>query len=109
MIKNIDDTELKQLFKKELPQAPENPWFTRKVMNRLPEKEFKVFSWIEYLSYAIAIVGLVIYWAIFCRDLKEAATITMQDIISYTALTVTGFFIAISFVAPKVKRWLMEL
>ena len=43
MIKNIDDTELKQLLKKELPKAPENPWFTRKVMNRLPEKEFKVF------------------------------------------------------------------
>ncbi len=108
MINNIDDNGLKELFQRELPKAPENPWFTRKVMNRLPEKEPKVFSWIEYLSYAIAIVGLVIYWAIFCRDLKEAATITMQDVVSYVALTTAGFFIAISFVAPNVKRWLME-
>lgn len=108
MMKNIDDSRLKELFKKELPQAPENPWFTRKVMNRLPEKEPKVFSWVEYLSYVIAIVGLVVYWAVFCRDLKEATTITMQDIISYLALTVAGFFILISFVMPKIKQWIME-
>ena len=34
---NIDDKELARLLKEQLPEAGRNEWFTRKVMNRLPE------------------------------------------------------------------------
>ena len=44
----LDDRQLSLLMKKELPAAPANPWFTRKVMNRLPAKGPHIYSWIEY-------------------------------------------------------------
>jgi len=34
----ISDDKLRALLHDRLPQAPRNPWFVRKVMNRLPAK-----------------------------------------------------------------------
>ena len=39
-------------------QAPDNPWFVRKVMNRLPERKPRQYVWIEYVVYLIALVAV---------------------------------------------------
>ena len=44
MNKNIDDNELRQLLKTGRQEAPEHPFFKRKVMNRLPESKGKNYS-----------------------------------------------------------------
>ncbi len=36
---HVLDKRLKKILATELPQAPENKWFLRKVMNRLPNKK----------------------------------------------------------------------
>ena len=41
---NTDDMELSRLLKEQLPEAGRNEWFTRKVMNRLPEKQQRSFG-----------------------------------------------------------------
>ena len=75
----LDDRQLSQLMKKELPAAPANPWFTRKVMNRLPAKGPHIYSWIEYTAYAIALVALIVFWCIFYNDIKESGKLTIDD------------------------------
>lgn len=60
---NIDDIQLKELFDSTLPKAEKNPWFTRRVMNRLPERNcwasVSFWQWICYsLGFAAMLVGL---------------------------------------------------
>ena len=38
MEKTKEDMEFMQMLKDNTPETAENPWFTRKVMNRLPQK-----------------------------------------------------------------------
>ena len=44
------DNELRRMLQQELPEAGSDEWFTRKVMNRLPEKQPSSVSWIERLG-----------------------------------------------------------
>lgn len=45
--KELSDRHLSQLIKHNLLEAPPSPWFTRKVLNRLPERKIKVASLVE--------------------------------------------------------------
>ena len=36
MKRNSDDIKIAELLKKEVPNCPENEWFVKKVLNRLP-------------------------------------------------------------------------
>ncbi|MEF9924633.1 MAG: hypothetical protein RR854_08695 [Muribaculaceae bacterium] len=79
-----NDTYLKEYLKKELPQAGKDEWFTRKVMNRLPDKK-RNYAWIEYVAYAICGIICVCYWAQFVRGLNGSA-ITVGEILKYFSL-----------------------
>ena len=50
---NTDDMELSRLLKEQLPEAGRNEWFTRKVMNRLPEKQQRSFGWLLPLAFTV--------------------------------------------------------
>lgn len=55
-----EDVKLSELFKTELPEAPHDPWFVRKTMNRLPDKQNKFTGkFFSRLCYALAGVGFV--------------------------------------------------
>ena len=105
----IDDFRLRDLLKKELSEAPVNPWFVKKVMNRLPERESQTYTWIERASYIIAAVVLVVFWILFCHGINDSRVLTGRDIMSYIALTAASFFLAISYIAPKVRRWIADI
>lgn len=105
----VSDSRLKELFREQLPQAPRNPWFVRKVMNRLPAKNTLAYSWIEYASYIIAVICLVTGWWRLCAGIKEAGVFTGGDLINMLALGVVSAITAISFLAPRVRRWLTEI
>lgn len=106
---SVSDSRLKELFGKELPQAPRNPWFVRKVMNRLPPKNTQAYSWIEYASYTIAAICLIAGWCHIGAGIKEAGVFTGGDLINMLALCVVSVIIAISFLAPRVRRWLNDI
>ena len=95
-------------MKKELPAAPANPWFTRKVMNRLPAKGPHIYSWIEYTAYAIALVALIVFWCIFYNDIKESGKLTIDDIKTCVVMAALSITLFIGFIAPKVRQWLAE-
>ena len=54
MKEDFDDIKFKQLLKEEAHKPGENPWFTRRVLNRLPEKDENTSIYvIEKWVYAI--------------------------------------------------------
>lgn len=104
----LSDARLKELFKKELPQAPRNPWFVRKVINRLPEKETPTGSSIESMSYLIAVIALIAAWCKFAIGVSAAGVFTGGDLIRLLFIGAVSTIIALSYLAPRVRRWLSE-
>lgn len=55
-----EDRHIAEKLNTELPEAGENPWFTRRVVNRLPEKSrparISLCQWVFYLLGAITFV-----------------------------------------------------
>lgn len=57
----LTDDRLKALFDKKLPEAGENPWFTPRVMNRLPRRNrWASGSILQWVCYALGAVALII-------------------------------------------------
>lgn len=104
--KNISDNSdfdslLRQRLKASALQAPPSPWFTRKVMNRLPEKHMRLASRIEYVVYAIAALATVVMGIIYCHNTLSSGVITVGNIIMLA--TYIGIFLAI--IALAVTPW----
>lgn len=54
---NISDSQLKRILKEGEDKTPQNPWFVRKVMNRLPVK--KRFAHTGYF-YALCLLAVMV-------------------------------------------------
>ncbi len=101
---NIEDIKIRQLLDKKMPQAPENKWFVKKVMNRLPEKRRSSISIIEIMSYTIAILVILgIEIGIVC-DISNAGAITLNNIVWLTALNITLISIVASIILPLFRN-----
>lgn len=87
-------------------QAPDNPWFVRKVMNRLPERKPRQYVWIEYVVYLIALVAVGVAWWFYADKVMESGVITVYDMLIFATLTLLSILVPASFVEPLVKRWL---
>lgn len=86
MKQNKTDELLREAFKSQLPQAPKSPWFTRKVMNRLPQRHRRHIYIIEWIGYIVAVAILIAYWIGLYRDVTSAKVITMNDVITICVL-----------------------
>ena len=85
---NIDDKELARLLKEQLPEAGRNEWFTRKVMNRLPEKQQRSFGWLLPLAFAVSIILCLAGWAYFLSNLN-LQIILVRDVVTLATLFAT--------------------
>ena len=101
--KNIDK-KIRERFHSELSPAPQNSWFVRKVINRLPERSVSgrgaIWVWI---FYALGAFAMILGWVYAIVD-TIANGLTITSIIFAVALPVTTF-LAIAIIAfPAIKR-----
>lgn len=102
------DAEISALLSRELPKANENYWFTRRVMNRLPEQSpwgrISIFQWICYLLCFVAFIAIVVisYSWLIQTDLS-LMTIMIIGFTSLMAATSAGVILA-----PTLIRILRE-
>ncbi len=80
---NEEDKKLAQVLKQGAHDPGENPWFTRRVLNKLPEKQPRG-SWATTVIYAIALVASVLCWLMMWRS-QDLGAITVRDVL-YNAL-----------------------
>lgn len=104
-ISETDEQKLRQAFH-ELPGAPENPWFHRKVMNRLPEKRISQYTPVEYLAYLLAVIGIGFGWWYYGSSVIESGVLTGHDLLALITLAVFSVLTPANFVSPLVRRWL---
>jgi len=80
---NDEDKKLAQVLKQTAHDPGENSWFTRRVLNKLPEKHPRG-SWAATAVYAIALVVSVLCWLVMWR-VQDLSVITVRDVL-YNAL-----------------------
>ena len=80
---NEEDKKLAQVLKQAAHDPGENPWFTRRVLNKLPEKRPRG-SWATTVIYAIGLVACALCWLMLWRG-QDPGVITVRDVL-YNAL-----------------------
>lgn len=93
MKRTTEDIEFANLLREHTPKVKENPWFTRKVINRLPDKENAQPVWIYAIALCVAVVVLVAAWAFYLSNVS-LYVVTVRDIITFISMaSVTAFSI----------------
>ena len=98
------DNQLRKAFAEQLPQAPNNPWFTRKVMNRLPEKHRNWGNIIEFSGFAIAAIVLGVFWYAIIGATLNSTTITIGNLINFAIMTLMTIGLSIGFMLSLLRR-----
>lgn len=102
------DDGLRVLLRNRLPQANENQWFTRRVMNRLPPQSrwsrISLWQWICYLLGFVGFIGAA-YWSGQWMVHTEISftTILTVGFLSLLAITTAGIIMV-----PSLVRILRE-
>lgn len=76
---DIEDKKLVQVLKQGAHDPGENPWFTKRVLNKLPEKRSHG-SWATMVVYAIALVACALFWLMMWRG-QDLGTFTVRDLL----------------------------
>ena len=79
-----DDRQLRKLLQAGSHTPGENPWFTRRVLNRLPESSGRV-NLLIVAVYLVALVICFLCWRNLMREL-DFFVITVRDVSHFVAL-----------------------
>lgn len=82
---NCDDIEFGKILKSVQPEAGKNEWFTRKVMNRLPEKQRHGLGWLMPMALTVSLIICLAGWVYFLQNLNMNV-ILVRDVVSLVAL-----------------------
>lgn len=76
------DNRLRQLLDeaRNATDAPPSPWFTRKVMNRLPPQKIRTAAMAEYMVYIIAALATIIFTVVYGIRTYASGTVTVGDL-----------------------------
>ena len=92
--KKIDDRQIAEFLQQGKHAAPENPWFTRKVLNRLPERR-KSYNWIGIAINSLCIAACLFVWCytwgndmsrIFSFDITKSEVVKMIGLLGGSIL-----------------------
>ena len=78
----MTDKEFGDFLKRSLPLAPPEPWFTRKVMSRLPERKRFWAGWIETVVCGVGLVVTLVLAVVYGIGLVSAPVVTVGDVAS---------------------------
>lgn len=98
------DNNIKKILHDSLPNTPESPWFTRKVLNRLPERKSNRGAIIEYCGFLIGAVVLLYMWIEMLSSNDATTHITIGDVINYISLVVLTISLIIGFLTTQLRK-----
>lgn len=104
-VENMDDERIRMLIRDGLPPAPRNPWFVRKVLNKLPDRTPRNYTWIDWLSYTISIGVLLGMWYLYSGSVGSGV-LTLFDVVFYAIFGVMALIVALCIMGPAIHAWL---
>lgn len=84
----LTDKALRELLQKNLPERMPSPWFTRKVLNRLPPPRYRLAAFIEYVLYIAGIITAGIMSVQFVIEKTQPGAVTTVGDLSQFAIMV---------------------
>lgn len=79
------DRKLRELLRKSNFNAPPSPWFTRKVMNRLPEKKKRNIARAEYAVYILSAILIGFFGIRYAANTFSSGIVRISDITAMSA------------------------
>ena len=83
---NEEDKKLAQMLKQGAHDPGENPWFTPRVLNKLPEKRSHG-SMVTTVLYAIALVACIVGWLMMWHG-QDWSAVTVRNILYNVMMSV---------------------
>lgn len=80
----MDDNKLKQLLKEQSHKPGDNPWFTPRVLNKLPARQ-RSTRWVTALTNILAVIACIAAWTLMLRN-GDFTVITVRDILYFICL-----------------------
>ena len=97
------DRQLSDLIKQTAAPAPKNPWFTDKVLNRLPPRRRKG-NVIEKWIFLVTLVGVIAGLAVEATHIAHAQVIYIRDLMTMGAFVFAFLAMAVWIVAPLARN-----
>lgn len=101
MKQEINDEKWARLLKEGAHDPGENPWFTPRVMNKLPARR-RPWGVLAAVFFVVALATCVLCWDWFLRG--DFSVVTMRDVFHFVALALVTAFVLLSVVAAALKR-----
>lgn len=99
------DRQLAQLVRKDLPDAPADKWFRRRVLNRLPDRRrTRIFTTAEKVSYTASFLVLCIAWILQLTAIRNSGSFTISDILICFSLFAAAVILSGSILIPVLRR-----
>ncbi len=97
------DKEIARLLQQELPAAGKDPWFTRRVMNRLPRQQRRM-SPVEVACIIAVCLLLVVAFVIEGTIIISSQQIFVRDIVVMSMLTMMSLGVGGWIISPYLKN-----
>ncbi len=96
------EQQLADMLRQQSHEPGENPWFTPRVMNKLPEKRQHSRSVLAIVCYIAALVVCALSWAWWASG--SFSVITVGDIVYITSLSVITAIVCLSPIVALLRR-----
>lgn len=96
------DKLLEQLLRDEAYDAPQNEWFTPRVLNRLPQRH-SPWRWVPFALYAIAAVMCLACW-LYLIGTQDFNVITVRDITQFVGIAAVTAVVIWQAIASMVRQ-----
>lgn len=83
----LTDKQFAELLRDSVPHAPADPWFTRKVINRLDPRRRRIAAIIERLIYIIGIATTSAVAIRMGKDMMSTSVISIQQAVTILILS----------------------
>lgn len=103
-MKNDDDKHIRSMLKENMPSHLPSPWFTKKVMNRLPEQKVRVLARIEYVVYILALIATVVFGVVTTLNVVDSGVVRVENIIVYFGIIAMASGLCWMLLMPFVER-----
>lgn len=108
-MKELTDKQLKTILQTNAPRENENPWFTPRLLNRLPPRR-QSHRRILRLTHAIAAAGCAAGWILLGTGLPDSAPVRMfgsielpQSLLLFVGLTAVTATVIAQIVASALR------
>jgi len=104
----LSDEQLSQLLKNNIPRRLPAPWFTRKVLNRLPPRSILALSIVEYLAYTAAIAVCSVYLYGMVDKATDDGSMTVNALVTMIGLTSMIACLVFMVIAPFARKQILH-